>query len=504
MKHLLSLKSWQRSFYAPPDGPASTLRTQKLPRAKSRAIGHRFYYRWPVLLNCLRLADLLGLLVSGFIAFMFRFGTFLPEQNAQLYLYFSSVATVVSLQLSHAYTRRNAASLDRQLAVLFKAGVAALLISLLCGFISRSLGDYSRGWVILTVVVGAVLLCFNRMLLSRFIQHGAALGHLSEHIVLVGATERAGKLIAALHAESKSGVRVLGVFEDRLNRPLPDLHGLAVLGTTDDLIEFSRVNRVDRVVVTMPWISSSRIDQMLQKLSTVPARLDLVPHDMIWRYRSVDMQLLAGIPVATITNGLIDDQSGIAKRAFDLCVAALMLTCLAPVMLAVALAIKIDSKGPVLFRQKRHGFNNTVFDVYKFRSMTVAGSIPDTVVQATRNDARITRLGRFLRRSSLDELPQLFNVLRGEMSIVGPRPHAVEHNLQYARTIIEYYGRHNVKPGITGWAQVNGLRGETDTEEKMRQRVALDLYYIERWSLLFDAKIVLLTAATVWFQSTAY
>jgi putative colanic acid biosynthesis UDP-glucose lipid carrier transferase len=195
---------------------------------------------------------------------------------------------------------------------------------------------------------------------------------------------------------------------------------------------------------------------------------------------------------------------GWVKRLEDLIISSIILLLISPLLALIALAIKLDSKGPVIFKQRRHGFNNQVFEVYKFRSMTVADSASTQVVQATRDDVRVTRIGKFLRRSSLDELPQLFNVLLGHMSIVGPRPHAVQHNIEYGAIISEYFARHNVKPGITGWAQINGLRGETDTVDKMHRRVQFDLHYIEHGSLLLDLKIIIMTSLAVWFQANAY
>jgi putative colanic acid biosynthesis UDP-glucose lipid carrier transferase len=196
--------------------------------------------------------------------------------------------------------------------------------------------------------------------------------------------------------------------------------------------------------------------------------------------------------------------NSLMKRVEDLVIGTLMLVALFPVMLLIAACIRAETPGPVLFRQARQGFNNNVFTVFKFRSMVHRPEGDAEVRQATRDDKRVTRVGRVLRRTSLDELPQLFNVLRGEMSLVGPRPHAVEHNLYYASLIDDYINRHKVQPGITGWAQVNGLRGETDTLDKMQRRVQYDLAYIERWSVLFDIKIMILTAVTALFDRKAY
>jgi Undecaprenyl-phosphate glucose phosphotransferase len=239
-------------------------------------------------------------------------------------------------------------------------------------------------------------------------------------------------------------------------------------------------------------------------MRTVPVRIDLVPNNVVWQFPAMNMERLGGVPVVTIANSRVDEQMGIVKRLEDLVISTLLLIGASPIFLLIALLTKLDSKGPVIFKQRRHGFNNQIFEVYKFRSMTVAACADVNVEQVRRNDSRVTRFGKFLRSSSLDELPQLFNVLLGQMSIVGPRPHAVQHNREYGAIISEYYARHNVKPGITGWAQVNGLRGETDTVEKMHRRVEYDLHYIEHWSLLLDLKIILKTVFVVWFHHNAY
>lgn len=214
--------------------------------------------------------------------------------------------------------------------------------------------------------------------------------------------------------------------------------------------------------------------------------------------------MVDGIPVTEIASAPLTGWSGLVKQTEDKIVAAIVMVMLSPLMLGLALAIRLDSAGPILFRQKRYGFNNEVIVVYKFRSM-YHNRPPETgVPQATKHDPRVTRVGRILRRTSLDELPQLLNVLKGDMSLIGPRPHAVEHNEQYAKLIGGYHGRHKVKPGITGWAQVNGFRGETDTVDKMRMRVEHDIHYIENWSVWFDLKILVMTAFIGWTSKNAY
>ena len=381
---------------------------------------------------------------------------------------------------------------------------ATLFFILIYGFLSGKLHEFSRIWLCLSFVIGFVLLLTNRKLVAYALQKASHLGQITESIVIVGANERAEKIITAIQGTPNANIAMLGVFDDRCMRPMSDLMHTNFLGTTSDMLDFIRRHRVDRVVVALPWNTSDRTNALLSRLGTVPVRIDLVPSDMVWNYPNLDMERIGGVPVLTIANGRVEKQIGMIKRVEDIVISSLALLVLWPVLLIAAIGVKLTSKGPAIFKQKRHGFNNQVFEVYKFRSMRMQNDDGGAVKQATRHDTRITAIGKFLRRSSIDELPQLFNVLKGDMSIVGPRPHAVQHNDEYGAIISQYYARHNVKPGITGWAQVKGFRGETDTIDKMHKRVDADLYYIEHWSLLLDLKVIVMTAMTVLFHDTAY
>jgi Undecaprenyl-phosphate glucose phosphotransferase len=465
----------------------------------------KFYHNWQFILNALRLCDVVAVMAAGEIVGLLHFGTLLLGPGEWLFLYFSAIATLVALQLAGSYRASMLSKLDEQLSALFKGGIGTVLALLIGGFITGALGNYSRAWIVGAVTLGAMGLICNRVMMRLVMQRIIASGHMRENVVLVGLNERAEKLIANLNARVHPEVTLLGLFDDRLTRTPPSFDGLPLLGSIDDLLTYVRAKRVDRVVVTLPWTADARILELLKRLRTVPVQIDLVPHDMIWRIPSADIARLAGIPIITVANCRVDEQIGALKRIEDVVLASALLLLTGPAMLLISLAVKLDSRGPILFRQQRHGFNNEVFDVFKFRTMKMAPEPDLNLSQATRNDPRVTRVGRILRRLSLDELPQLLNVLGGSMSVVGPRPHALQHNFQFADVIDEYFARHNVKPGITGWAQINGLRGETDTDDKMRKRVEHDLHYIEHWSLLFDFKIVLMTAiVTVWPQENAY
>ena len=243
---------------------------------------------------------------------------------------------------------------------------------------------------------------------------------------------------------------------------------------------------------------------MVGKLQTVAADVKLCPEEISLELPHLGYGEVAGIPMLKLSERPLSGWNVFAKALEDRILGMTILIGLSPLLLAIAAAIKLTSRGPVLFTQKRYGFNNNEFTVLKFRTMHDAPEADGTVTQASRNDSRITPVGRFLRRTSLDELPQLINVIRGEMSLVGPRPHAVAHNEEYAAVINEYLSRHRVKPGITGWAQVNGFRGETATLDLMRQRVQHDLYYIENWSVLFDLRILVMTLFVGFVHRNAY
>lgn len=462
-------------------------------------------YWLPFFVNSLKLADIGVLLIAGFGGFFVRFGLDAKlSPSGHLFIYLTTLVTIVSLHVSHGYRERSVISLYTLLSTLGLGAMGGISVILIVGYLSGTLPVYSRGWFAASACTSFTLLLINRLILTRVVYRARQADLLNESIIVVGANERAELIFDMINRSEHSNIKMLGVFDDRMQRQIPDSLRPHMLGSTNTLLNYIRRNRVDRVVVALPWVATDRIQALLKKLRTVPVRIDLVPNNVVWQFPTMNMERLAGVPVLTIANGRVDEQMGMLKRVEDLLISSLMLILVGPILALVALAIKLDSPGPVIFRQRRHGFNNQVFEVYKFRSMTVGDPEGTDVKQATKNDVRITRIGKFIRRTSLDELPQIFNVLFGHMSVVGPRPHAVQHNLEFGAIISEYFGRHNVKPGITGWAQVNGLRGETDTVEKMHRRVEHDLHYIEHWSLMLDLKIIVMTAFAVWFQKTAY
>ena len=270
-----------------------------------------------------------------------------------------------------------------------------------------------------------------------------------------------------------------------------------------DVIQFAKDERIEDIYLLVNWHHHRAIYGILHALDVLPISVHLVPDESAAQFMSYPVTTIGGTWTAVLRRAPLSHIERAAKRCFDLGLATAGLLTLLPLMLVTALLIKLDSRGPVFFLQKRNGFNGQAFNIFKFRTMHVLEDGP-VIPQATRNDPRVTRLGRWLRRSSIDELPQLFNVIRGDMSLVGPRPHAISHNSEYEKLIANYAFRHHVKPGLTGWAQVNGYRGETRQIEQMERRVEHDLWYINNWSPLLDLRIVLQTVVVALRQTTAY
>ena len=320
---------------------------------------------------------------------------------------------------------------------------------------------------------------------------------------MIGASALGVKVARALSHSPVQGVDFLGYFDDRSDARVHDDSAGQRLGTLQDAAPYIRANGVKEVFITLPLGSQPRIIDLLEHLQGTTASIYFVPDVFGISIIQGRLQDMSGVPVVGICETPFTGTNRLIKRLSDIVLSLLILVLIAPVMLAVAIGVKLTSPGPIIFRQRRNGLEGEEIVVYKFRSMTAQDNGP-VVKQATKGDARITPFGAFIRKTSLDELPQFINVLQGRMSIVGPRPHAVAHNEQYRQLIKAYMVRHKVKPGITGWAQVNGHRGETDTLEKMQARVEYDLEYLRNWSLGLDLVIILRTVKAVLADSKAY
>jgi len=321
--------------------------------------------------------------------------------------------------------------------------------------------------------------------------------------VIVGVNDLSRRLAERILKDRQLGIVLKGWFDDRNAERVGTLPGGKYLGQFQELPDYVRRNRIRVIYIALPILQQERIVNLLQELRDTTASIYFVPDIFVFDLIQSRLDHIDGIPLVALCETPFYGVNNLVKRLSDIVIASVALVVLSPVMLAVAIAVKVTSPGPVIFKQRRYGLDGREIEVYKFRSMTVCED-GGVIRQATKNDKRVTPIGRFLRRTSLDELPQFINVLQGRMSVVGPRPHAVAHNEQYRGLIKGYMVRHKVKPGITGWAQVNGFRGETQSLERMASRIQYDLDYLRNWSLALDLKIILKTVLVIFRDRNAY
>ncbi|HUJ87520.1 MAG TPA: undecaprenyl-phosphate glucose phosphotransferase [Burkholderiales bacterium] len=378
-------------------------------------------------------------------------------------------------------------------------------VLLVAAFLLKVSAIYSRAAIVAWFLVTPALLMYSRLAVRALLRALRRSGRNIRAVAVVGTGSMAESIVRRLEETGDFGVRLAGVYDDRgPERTAAVWPGpLKVAGNYDALIEQARTGGIDYVFIALPTRAEKRIVELVNRLADTTATVYVIPDLFISDLMRAQWTTLGGLPAVSVFDSPFDGVNGWLKRAEDVVLGSAILAVAALPMLAIALGVVLTTRGSVLFRQKRYGLSGRVVEVLKFRTMTASDDGPQ-VAQAQRDDPRVTRFGRFLRAFSLDELPQLFNVLAGSMSLVGPRPHAVAHNEEYRRLIHGYMLRHKVKPGITGWAQVNGWRGETDTLDKMQKRVAHDLEYVQNWSLWLDLRILAMTVAVVASRRNAY
>jgi Undecaprenyl-phosphate glucose phosphotransferase len=491
-------------------------RGQALPRRLSAAalavIGEHVppAYSQVVLAGCVRLIEFVLIMLIG----TGIYATYVASEEGFAWHYVAAILgiaglAVVALQSAGLYQMQ--AFYGQANGYLRLASTWSLVFVIAAGvtFFAKLGESFSRVWFATFFICGVTAVLGFRLALAQLVRQWMRDGRLQRRTVVVGAGREGETLVQALAAQRDSGLRILGVFDDRGDdRASVTCGGRPKLGSVDDLVEFARRTRVDLVIFSLPITAEKRILQMLTKLWVLPLDIRLSAHTNKLQFRPRSYSYIGSVPVLDVFDRPIADWDVVLKWLFDKVVGSLILLAALPFMAVTAVAIKLDSRGPVLFRQKRYGFNNELIEVFKFRSMYVEQSDATAVKLVTKDDPRVTRVGRFIRKTSLDELPQLFNVVfKGNLSLVGPRPHAVHAKAEdrlYHEAVQGYYARHRVKPGITGWAQINGWRGETDNQEKIQRRVEHDLYYIENWSVLFDLSILLATPFALMKTENAY
>ncbi len=467
----------------------------------------------PQLLGLFRLTDFAIILITGHITNVIyisnAFSITVGNNSAYLILeLILALSTIVAFGFFNIYSILDIRNvLKHGLRVIMAWTVVFGLLATFF-FLNKSGIDFSRIWYISWYLSGFAGIMISRIIYRKLINIWFEQGRLERRAIVVGGGKPAEELIKAVESSSRGEVKILGIFDDRYDERSPDIvAGLPKLGEINDLVKFAREANIDLLLISLPVSAETRLLQLLKKLWVLPVDIRVSALQSKLRFRPRSYSYIGKVPVLDLFDRPLSDWDVIIKNIEDRVIALFALLLLSPVMAIVALAVKLDSPGPVLFKQKRYGFNNELIMVYKFRSMRNDLADKDASKLVTKADPRVTKVGRFIRKTSLDELPQLLNVLTGQLSLVGPRPHAVlakADNRLYNEVVDGYFARHKVKPGITGWAQINGWRGETDTEEKIYQRVEHDLYYIEKWSVFFDLYILAMTPFSLLNTKNAY
>ncbi len=463
-----------------------------------------------VLAGFVRMGEFALILVVG----MAIYTVYLPPIDGLIWRYalatfVIAVLSMIAFQGADIYQVQAFRGHEKQYMRLASAWSLVFLIVIGASFLAKAGEMFSRVWLGTFYIAGLAALIASRRMVFLLVRKWTREGRLTRRTVIVGAGIPGAHVIEELARQKDTGVKIIGLFDDRSDeRTGTECAGEPKLGTVDDLVEFGRRTRVDLVIFSLPISAENRILQMLKKLWVLPVDIRLAAHTNKLQFRPRSYSYIGKVPVLDVADRPIADWDVVMKWLFDKVIGGLILLCALPVMAVIAVAIKLDSRGPVLFKQRRYGFNNDLIEVYKFRSMYADQADIKADRLVSKDDPRVTRVGRIIRKTSLDELPQLFNVvLKGNLSLVGPRPHAVNAKAEarlYDEAVDGYFARHRVKPGITGWAQISGWRGETDTHEKIQQRVEHDLYYIENWSVLFDFYILLRTPLALLKTENAY
>ena len=372
-------------------------------------------------------------------------------------------------------------------------------------FLTKTSSDYSRRVMVSWFLLVPLLMIAQRIFIQLVMRNLREQGMNTRTVAIAGAGDNALKIVKGIFESGWMGLKLAGIYDDRKEQRLPLVEGrnLEISGNLKKLVQDAKSGGIDYVYIALPMKAENRIIEIVNALSDTTASVYVVPDFFVFDLMQARWFNVGGIPMVSIFESPFYGVDSWSKRLEDLFLGILILILIMVPMLFIAIGIKLTSPGPVLFKQRRYGLNGKVVEVWKFRSMRVMQDGHE-VPQAQKHDPRVTSFGAFLRRTSLDELPQFINVLQGHMSIVGPRPHAVSHNEQYRKLIRGYMLRHKVKPGITGWAQINGWRGETDTLEKMAGRLECDLHYIQNWSLWLDIKIIFITIFKGFVSKQAY
>ena len=467
-------------------------------RDGSRVVRHEIL---ALVTGLLRAVDIAVVPIAGLVTYVARYQSVAVEFRHGLILALGMAVVANVMVIIDAYDTAELCLWRRQVIKAIGGWGVSIAILLAIAFFDKVSDQYSRLWIGSWFVLGAAMSSAARIAVAVYIGRRQRSGSLTLNVAIVGHEPFAQQVMEQITWPGDAEVRVVGIFAPRLAAMGT---GVASDGTVAGLLRLARKMPIDEIIVHLPEKRDHEFKAVLRKLGELPVNVNLCPDLSDLEILPRKLTMLQRTFMINVFERPLSGWSKVVKRAEDVVLSALLVLFFGPLMLLIGLLIKLDSRGPALFRQQRFGFNNNPITVLKFRTMRVEAENDQAVPQATRDDPRVTRIGRFLRRTSLDELPQLINVLKGETSLIGPRPHAIAHNEYYAELIDGYLRRHRVKPGITGWAQVNGWRGETADVAAMLERVKCDVYYIENWSLRLDLLILLRTLIVGFVHRNAY
>ncbi|EKD70267.1 MAG: hypothetical protein ACD_46C00581G0002 [uncultured bacterium] len=452
----------------------------------------------------IRLIDIFAVFFAGVAAYFFKFGEIKFSQNYLIAILCGAILTSFIFSALNLYSSVRGKELLYHFFDIIKAILLLSLALASLAFFTKSGEHFSRIWFTIWMLTAFIILISYRCLILFLLRFMRSYGWNERVVVIFGAGKLGIDFAKNVQQALWTGFRIIVFIDDQADKKPAQINNIHVMQTPDDLSKFLKQEQVDEIWVALPLRAEQRVKQILHELRhdpiTIRFVLDIFGLDLL----NHSITELAGFPVLNVSTTPMVGINRIIKASEDRMIAAFILLLISPLLIMIAVTVKLSSNGPIIFKQKRLGWDGKVINVYKFRTMYEHQEKNNLITQATMNDKRITSIGKFLRKTSLDELPQFINVLQGKMSIVGPRPHALQHNEQYKEIIHTYMQRHRVKPGITGWAQINGWRGETDTIEKMQKRVEYDLYYINNWSLGFDLKIIFLTLFRGFISKNAY
>ncbi len=461
-----------------------------------------------VVQRLLKIADF-GVISVGSMALLFRAMT---NDGPELTIAAGFIALCITLStmlaLRYLGLYKVTSLVNPLYGLLASTGVAFATGSLAFLFLSSLALPLSNVWLFGWLALVLTYFTMTRTAVAAWAMPLSESGAFRQRIAIVGGGQVAEDAINILESSSKLDIEIIGLFDDRNDERSPEsIKKYAKLGKIDSLADYARKNRVDLIIVAVPMTAEARVLQILKRLWELPTDIRIAAHTSKLKLSPRAYTNLGNLPLLSVFDRPVSGWNWFMKDVMDRVLAAVFIVLLSPVMAAAWLAVRYESTGPAIFKQKRFGFNNELVEVFKFRSMYTDMGDANASKLVTKGDPRVTKVGKFLRKSSIDELPQLFNVLTGQLSLVGPRPHATQAKAAddlYDQVVDGYFARHKVKPGITGWAQINGWRGETDTHEKIENRVKHDLEYIDRWSILFDLYIIIKTPFALLKSDNAY